>query len=429
MEDSRVTVYRLHNTPIEVDSDEIAWVDHSRMLDTVCPRKRYLRYEYDGTGIVGIGRNEDLGIGGTIHEGLDLLFQGGQLDKALEVAKDYYLALPEWPSYMLPEQQEVLAADHLHLSWAFIYGFNYAYLPQMMEEYEVIEVEEEINWLLAELNPPVFGKKYIVMMSRPDGVLRHRATGEIWHMSHKSYNGVFNDMKIMQLDSDSQRMAECLAVMAKYGTPPTGTIYNYFLKGKKSEDDKIGVERYTNGLIRPYMQRQTPGGEILPEFLSFGYEWEELDMSTHMIKKRRLGKGWERVAIYNEMDFWTYLSWLEHSYIKPPGMPVGRDYLAESIAGNVPVYFNLDHATRWMAGAVVKEMNWMDRLMSVNHTSLDDIEDNTFDYEFPLEQSQCFSYNRPCSYHKICWKGIPISHLTETGAMVKRQYNHMQEDI
>lgn len=427
MEDNKVTIYRLNNSPIEVDSDEVAWVDHSRMLDGLCPRKRYIRYHHDGMGVVGTGRNDDLGIGGTIHEGLDLLFQGGQLDKALEVARDYYEALPPWPSYMLPEQVEVLSADHMHLSWAFIYAFNYAYLPQIMEEYEVLEVEEEINWLLTDIDPSVFGKKYLVMMSRPDGVLKHRKTNQLWHMSHKSYNGIFNDLKIMQLDTDSQRMAECLAIMAKYGDKPEGSIYNYFLKGRKSNDERYGVERYTNGLIRPYMQRQTPGGEILPEFLSFNYEWDELDMTTHMIKTRRLGKGWERVAIYNEMDFWTYLDWLQHSYIKPPGAAVGRDHLAESVAGNVPVYFNLDHALRWASGQAIKEIQWVNHLYAVEGGSLDDPNDNSFNYEFPLEQSQCFSYNRPCSYHPICWKGVPITHLLETGALLPRDPNHIQE--
>lgn len=425
--DNKVTVYRLYADPIEVDSDDIAWVDHSRMLDGLCARRRYLRYEHDGMGIVSPGRGEDLVIGGTIHEGLDLLFQGGTIDQSMEVAMDYYNSAPPMPDYILPEQQEILKGDSLHLSLAFIYGFSYSYLPQLLEEYKVLEVEEEINWLLTEINPPIGGKRYVVMMSRPDGVLQHQKSSDLWHMSHKSYNGVFNDMKIVQLDVDSQRMAECLAVRAKYGRPVAGTVYNYFLKGKKYLDKSCGLERFTSGLIRPWMQRLAPGGEILPELLAFDYEWDELDPTTWQTKSRRLGKGWEKVSIYNEMDYMTYLQWLKHSYIKPPSAIVGRDYLAESIAGNVPVYFNEPYALRWMAGAGQKELNWLKNLYEVEGGSLNDDADDSFNYLFPLEQSQCFSYNRPCSYHPICWKGVPIDYLIESGDMQPRDPNHMQE--
>ena len=424
-----VTVYRLGEPPMEVDPARIIWIDRSRIEDGKCSRRRYIRYNYMGNGVVSLGRNEDFVIGGTVHEGMDLLLQGGRFDKAIEVAMDFYNEAPPWPEYILPEQQEILSGDGLHMSLAFLYAYNTRYLAEFLENFEVLEVESEINYLVTQLENPIGRRDLIVMMSRPDGVLRHRKSGRLWHLSHKTYNGVFDELQLKKLDIDMQRFSESLAIQAKYGEPVDGSVYNYFLKGAKRKDDSCNLDRHSNGLIRPYLLRQTPGGDILPEMLAFDYNYDLIDMKTHMLTSKRLGKGWERVAVYNEIDFWLWLEWLNAGWVKPPGAIEGPDYLSQSIAAHVEVPLVQEHAERWLTGLAYSEEDLARRFEYIGRDGFDPTINPlpVFNREIPLEHSECFSYNKECSYHKICWKGVPIPALLDQGKLFHREPNHLQE--
>jgi hypothetical protein len=86
-----ITVYRINQPPIEVPPERCIFVDRTRIEDGLCPRKRFIRYELGGMGYTASSSsNEDLVIGGATHEGLDLLLQGGTLDKCLQLAEDYF---------------------------------------------------------------------------------------------------------------------------------------------------------------------------------------------------------------------------------------------------------------------------------------------------------------------------------------------------
>lgn len=414
MEEDLIKVYRLGGSPWEVPRSRIVWTDRSRMA-CPCPRKRYLESEYAGVGYVTTARNEDLTIGGAVHEGIDLLLQGGSLDKALTVAEDLYLEGHPWGDWLLPEQQEILSQDGIHLVKALIYAFNLCYLPQFREQYEVIEVEEEINWLMHEMK----GGKLLVCMSRPDAVLRHRETGRIWHVSHKTAKK-FDDIVLQRLEVDLQRFAEGLAVEAKYGEPIEGTLYNYFIKGDRRRDEVTGIDRYTTGLIRPYIFRQS-GGDLTPEMVSFQWEWNHLEIATGKVSKKRLGKGWEKVDIYKEMDFLTYLGWLEQKWVQREG----NDYLLDSLAGMVPVFWDDGHAKRWLSGASVTEAVWWYQMAMVGAKA--DLNGEVMSCGIPLASSHCFSYNHRCAYFDICWRGRHPDSLLDEGALSEREPNHLQE--
>lgn len=418
-QDELVLVYRLNLPPIEILRSQIIFTDRSRIEEGACPRKRYLKYEADGIGYSPIIRNEDLLIGGATHEGLDLLIQGGSLEKALEVTEEYYNSAPPMNDYLLPEQQSIIAKDGIHLSKAFVYAFNSVYLPQLLDEYEIVEVEEEINWLVDTItyDDNLSHNKYIVMMSRTDGVVRHKLTDKLWNLSHKTSQN-FDDIVISKLDIDPQRFSESLAVEAKYGKPVEGTLYNYFLKSGKWKDDELNISRFTSGLIRPYVNRLAQVGDLTPDLLSYSYEWNELD--GHISRKRRLGKGWERCNIYDEMNYLTYLQWLEQKLI-----PHYKDYLQEIVVGLVPVFYNPLIAQRWLTGIKATERQWSQSVDFVGSNYISD--DHNLNSEFPLISSQCFSYNKKCGFHPCCWGNSTISSLIQSGNLITRSPNHQQE--
>lgn len=409
-----IKVFRMDSPPIDVPREKIIWTDRSRMETMACPRKRYLEYEYGNTGYVSPARNEDLTIGGAVHEGVDLLLQGGSLEKALTVAEECYLESRPWGDWLLPEQKEVLTQDGLHLVKALVYAFHVNYLPQYLDEYETLEVEEEINWLLAEEDD-----SFLVCMSRPDAILRHRGTGQLWHVSHKTTKR-FDDLMISKLDVDVQRFSEGLAIQAKYGQSIEGTLYNYFIKGDRRRDETTGLDRYITGLIRPYIFRQS-GGELTPEMVSFVYEWNHVDVTTGYVSKKRLGKGWERTDIHKEMDYLTYLEWLREKWVQREG----ADYLLDSIAGMIPSFWVSSHARRWMEGVKQSELGWSKVTDSVGKKA--DLSDITLSKLIPLASNQCFSYNHRCSYFPCCWGNKTPDDLLEEGELQQREPNHLQE--
>lgn len=416
MSDEKILVHRLNDSPIEIDRDEIIFTDHSRIADGLCNRRRFMRYEIGGSGFVSPGKSYDLSFGSMVHEGLDLRLQGGTFEKAIHVANKYYSENDPAPNYLLPEQQEALRQDDIHLAKALLYAYERIYIPQVFERFEVLMVEQEINWLIKELDFPVNNKKYLVMMSRPDGAFRELSTGQIWHVSHKTAKE-FGDIQIQKLFIDSQRFSESLALKAFFGEEVVGTYYNYFIKGRKYTDDLLGIMRYNNGLIHPWLNVRATGGEIVPELLSFSYDWKELD--GHLMKSRRLGSGWQRISIYDHMDFDQYLEWIENKLVPP-----GRDYLLESVTGLVPAYFEPELVYRWLEGIQASEEDWAHKVNAVGRDSFDP---STLNSLFKLEHSQCFAWNKRCSYFPICWDKKNLESLVEEGDMVRREANHQQE--
>jgi hypothetical protein len=413
--DDIIKVYRLGEEPIEVPRSRIVWTDRSRMAEP-CPRKRYLVYNYGGVGYVPTARNEDLLIGAAVHEGVDLLLQGGSINKSLDVAKFCYLEGKPWGDWLLPEQKEILTKDGLHLVQALVYAFYVCYLDRYKDEYEVIEVEEEINWLVRMLP----NGNYLVCMSRPDAILRDYKTGRLWHVSHKTTKR-FTDITLSQLDVDIQRFAEGYAILAKFGENIEGTLYNYFIKGDRKRDESTGMDRYTTGLIRPYVYRQA-GGVLTPEMVRVPYEWDELNPKTGKTTKSRPKTGWEKANIYEEMDYLTYLEWLEQKVVQREG----ADYLLESQAGMIPIFWDTKHAFRWLQGIRRTEADWHENInqsRNIGMVSMDEL----LDHHFPLATQQCFSYNTRCQYFNTCWRGRTPESLLEQGDLTHREPNHLQE--
>lgn len=422
-EREKVTVYRVNQDPIEVEKDSIIWVDRSRIDDGVCDFKRFYRYELHGQGYVSPYSNRDLDIGGSLHEGLDLLLQGGELYKAMEVAVAHYYDRPSDPMGLMLEQKERLMLDDAHMVQGFLFAFYNTYLPEILETYKIIAIEEEINWLLGELVEPIYDhttkslRDKIVVMSRPDGVWEHINSGNYWHSSHKSA-GQFNDISNQKLEVDEQRFLESMAIWAKYGKPPEGSLYNYFIKGRKEWDKTYGIERYTTGIIRPYLNRKMALGEIMPEMLSYVGKWSELEPGNPVPVNGQVGKAFERVAIYEEMDYGTYLEWIRDGLV-----PRKRDYLKELVAGLVEEYFNPDIALEDMRSLMNQEEEWAQKLYVIGRQNI------TYHTHTELRRrkSHCFSWQRRCTYYDMCWKGRTIEGMVAEGKLIVRPINHLQE--
>jgi hypothetical protein len=117
------------------------------------------------------------------------------------------------------------------------------------------------------------------------------------------------------------------------------------------------------------------------------------------------------------MDFLLYLNWIENNMV-----PRYKDYLKQSIVGLKEEYFNIGHAERWLEGVRSAEELWNLKVSLVEETG-----DTHMNREFPLENSQCYTWNKPCSYIPICWKDQPIETLIQEGKLIERVPNHLVE--
>jgi len=315
-----------------------------------------------------------------------------------------------------PEVSQLLGEEQASLAYALVWAFGKRRLASLLERYEMVEVEPEINWLVGWTKGDLIASKLfphskveyrprsgcadtkaIVMMSRPDAILRSRSDGKLWTVSWKTAKRFTTDY-LDRLECDVQSITEGLAVQAKYGEEPGGTFYSYFLKSDKANDDATGAKRYTSPLIRPY-SNWTGVGE--PQYRA-AYKW--FDESG---AEKRLGKGWARTDIWRGMELNEWLELLDSGAIQPEAH---RDWLGEVVAEPLPMPFKAEAAKRWLEVTAREEARWITP-------------------ELPAEQrtSNCLNYNRRCGFWAVCHEGDTIERQLAAGLKKVRVANHSAE--
>jgi len=411
-----LTVYRLDAAPIELPRSSCHLFSRSQMLlGQTCPKKREFAYHWQGRGVETTLLSEDLALGTAVHEGLEYLLEvASHIDwrkcdlvwEASDVAyqsmiKAFRLGLEmqsNSPFAPPPDVAALLAEEQACLAQALVWTFGRRRLATLLERFEVVEVEPEICWLLQD------GQGWtqnIVMMSRPDAILRSREDGKLWTVSWKTAKR-FDSGYVERLECDVQSLTEGLAVQAKYGEEPGGTFYTYFLKGDKSLDAETGAKRYTSPLVRPYCQWSGVGE---PQYRAT-YKW-----FNEAGEEKRLGKGWERTDIWKSFDMTDWLELLDGGTIQPEA---NRDWLGEAVIEPDPRPFNPVYAERWRQKAVQQEGDWISILQG-NRIATQD-------------ETGCHVYNRKCTFYGVCWRGETIEDQIASGyKRLRQESNHPAE--
>lgn len=433
-----ILVHRIGLDPIELPRSEIVFTDRSRAVLN-CDQERWNMYEVKGKGLVPFITDDDyFPQGSAIHAFVDLSLMGGTFEKCLAAAFKTYDEEVTWGNNMLPEQVRILTEDSKHLIWFLGYAWYHRHLPKYNSKFVTKRVEEEVNWLLKEMDEPFVDplgnkKRFLVWMSRLDFVAEDPVRGYLYHGSNKTPKR-FDDHDLTQTVRDEQRFAEGYGMMAEMGRFPNYTLYNQFRKGDKAYDKEVGFKRYSRG-IRPYVNRKTyEGGEILPPMLSPEYEWKYLDNTggTPTIKTSHVGNTWERVTIYDLMDYGQYLEWMDEGLIQVPafyketGPPrAAVDYLDEAISSLIEIPWDQDHAERWLLGVQEQEERWAHKANALRRVSM---EDREFKKKIHLATEDCSRYDRECPWFRTCWKKESMATLLEERVYIERDKpNHPQE--
>jgi hypothetical protein len=415
----KILVHRINADPIELDREQCHFVSRSEIITgQTCPEKRWLSYKFGGRGVESARTPSDLTLGSAVHWGLERMLTSEVEDINLlaeigaEAAKAQYIedssdGLDHGNDYVFdqtpPEVSQLLGEEQANLAYALVWAFGKRRLASLLERYEIVEVEPEINWLIDSVTDRKgeFGggssTRHIVMMSRPDAILRSKEDGKLWTVSWKTAKRFTTDY-LDRLECDVQSITEGLAVQAKYGEEPGGTFYSYLLKSDKANDDATGAKRYTSPLIRPY-SNWTGVGE--PQYRA-AYKW--FDESG---AEKRLGKGWARTDIWKGMELNEWLELLDSGVIQPEAH---RDWLGEVVAEPLPMPFKAEAAKRWLEVTAREEARWIEP-------------------ELPAEQrtGNCLNYNRRCSFWAVCHEGDTIERRLAAGLVRIRVGNHEAE--
>src|SRR6185437_10742735 len=110
-----------------------------------CPRRRFYGYHYEGSGITRTKLYAPLATGGYTHIALAELLKGRSAADAAGLATDLYQAECSARGLELEktEDQSQVAAEQIALVHAFAHLAERRIIPQIKEEYEIVDVERE----------------------------------------------------------------------------------------------------------------------------------------------------------------------------------------------------------------------------------------------------------------------------------------------
>lgn len=474
-----------------------------------CPRSRWLQYEMKAPDALIGGYQPDkpafaLEIGSGFHKGMEFLLRSllntkfftEHIPDVVRALRDYHLdeavaaGVAEYESNILPyfesyQQlkdtinnafEEDVADDLVEHDEPFnnytvnegraltealirVYCAAPAGLASLLEEYEVLEIEQEIDApldqcmtcagtcytpelphrviavegiqgaLAQKICPTCNGSGgSIILMSRPDGILRSRKDGQLYVLSFKS-TGKWDSRKANSARYDTEGISQLVAAEHKYGETFAGVQMVYAIKGYKMQDKNDNLWKVYNGVVRPYMKKSPR---------TKGWEWEERDpallgfardyINEHGEPKQVTGpQGWQKV------NLWEYGSdairiWVEY-------MAAGE--WPEQIHGNVdmldkmvimPPAFYRDEAAieEWKREAIFQEALIAEEANAANVMASDGD-----DRALGLILAKTFSKHRhscvyplPCPFIPICHDGMTV----ESGGYKPRATaNHPQE--
>jgi hypothetical protein len=285
------------------------------------------------------------------------------------------------------------------LGWALYL----AWLPALLEEWEPVLVEEE---LLLPISKPaavtidaVSTASPILLMSRPDLVLRRRSDGTLAQWEAKTVGG-YLDLPAWrrQWEDSAQLMLTKLAIQNRLNQPVSLAYIFAMDKGRRSKEKASQLYKQWSFFLYVYHRAANP--PMVEEDWKLRWEWIGEDGKSH-----RLGKGYERTAIFtypfpgkpeemSSVEFWMRQ------------LPVEEIMAQHEVLG--PYDFP-DHSTDSIVrGVAAEEEEWRERLFSLwqvgeacGWNEADPRFVDALDRFFP-QSWNCHAYGKDCQFLPIC---------------------------
>lgn len=442
----------------------IRYVDRSRVLKyQQCPRARYYSTEIYGRGIQPIRMSIPLVVGQCVHKGLAELLLGAAkmfevekttigmwgvdwVDVCVDTALEEYDKEVKARGFTLDPEEEAFSvySEQKALIEAMIRVWALRRLPGFLEQFEVLEVEREDTFTLYDpsenfsLTPP----DEIVWMSRADGLLRERASGDLYVLSFKT-SADWNDFKDKEARIDMQGMSELYAIERRLfkerwsenfdkddfdiqGIKLAGVQMEFLLKGRRSRDKETKQYLQDSILVRPYFK---DGGGLIEDEYAWKY-WTHCD-GPHVTSggkkcagdaNHSLGKGWYRVPIWEHMPVKEWIQLLHEGSVQSDA----GDALEGLVVSPMPFFRHQEEIESWRLQVESQEA----RIAEIRKGAATDWPDDMkfyLDRNFPQHREACYKYGEkhPCQFLSICFENIgdPL----ESGLFQLRKAHHAAE--
>lgn len=378
-----------------------------------CPRRRYLGYHYKGTGIVRVKLAAPLATGGYTHVALAELLRGRSAEDAAGLAMEQYQQECSVRGLDLESTENVsqVAAEQIALVEAFTHLASRRVIPQLMEEYEIMEVEREEWFVLYEDNQLV-----LVLEARADALLRERSqykpveyaavvggnTGEmaevgesdLYVLSWKTA-ATWDRRKAKEARVDMQGLSEAYAVELRVGEPVLGTKMVHLIKGKRKEyPDDSGNYIQSSPFVHAWMSGAGP----TPQF-AWTYSWQDPDQVNDWGKpvQHRLGKGWRHCFIPDVMPISEWVQMLDEGRVQ---LEAG-DCLAKQFISPMPEPRSPEQKQSWLRQVETQELAIAGFVEALdNYDPADDVAE-FLDAMFPQYTHSC-NYPTQCAFWDLC---------------------------
>lgn len=366
-----------------------------------CPRKRYLEYHYEGTGITRVRLQAPLATGGYTHVALASLLEGHNAFEAAGVAKERYQidCATRGLDLEKTENQALVASEQIALVEAFTHLAARRVIPQLMEEYEIVDVEREEWFVLYEDSALV-----VVLEARCDALLRERTSAfgqrppeqagaidyprDLYVLSWKTAAS-WDRRKAKEARTDMQGLSEAYAVELRVGEPVLGTKMIHLLKGKRKEyPEDSGHWIQSSPLVHAWMQ----GGGPTPQF-AWTFSWDDAEQVNDWGKpvRHRLGKGWRHCFIPDVMPVSEWVQMLDEGQVQPEA----GDCLAKQFVSPMPEPRSPEQKQRWLRSVAYQEQAIAEALAG-------GVGDHYFyDEQFPQYTHSC-NYPSQCAFWELC---------------------------
>ena len=404
-----------------------------------CPRRRYLGYHYEGLGIVKQKLAALLATGGYTHIGLAALLRGTSVEEACGLAVESYNSEIGARGLDLDanEDQAAVAAEQVALTEAFIHLAHRRVIPQLLEEYELVDVEREEWFVLYEDS-----HMCLILEARCDGLLRERAvmpinpllaatgdnaladvTGDLYVLSWKTLAS-WDKRTRKEAKTDMQGMSEAYTVELRVNEPVIGAKMIHLLKGKRKEWPEDSG-RYIQGspFVHAWMNATGP----VPEF-AWTYFWSSPDDVNEWGRpvQHRLGKGWKHCFIPEVMPIAEWVQMLDEGMVQ---RDIGQDALAKQFISPMPEPRTPAQKQHWLRQIETQEMAICTYLEALNAGNSEltstDIEE-LLDSYFPQYSHSC-NYPTECTFWHLCHTSEEVEN--PMGLYQIRQPHHPGESL
>lgn len=396
-------------------------IDRSRVLSYQrCPRRRYWEYHAFGTGIQRKAKSLPLVFGSAFHEGSELMLRGdveGAILRAQlflsNIFADHGVSFDreemsdvEKAALYGAEEQSALAEALLRGWWAYE-G------ESLLEGFEVLEVEREGRATLTPAKPyepewqdmgggraapAVLAQEEMVLLFRPDALVRERSTGDLYVISWKTC-ATFGVKTVREAKVDMQSCSETWGREQAGDVKIEGTLYKFATKGKRMQDDWDNLWKQDSFLIYGWKKLARDGDENW----SWTYRWSdpmEINPKTGKPVGHTLGKGWQKVPIWREYPGGVK-AWIE-GLAANQIFPRHTSALAAAFPSALPVSRRPDEIERWKRQIVAQELKVARDVERVADERNMDIQAELLDELFPQYTSSCEDYSG-CPMHAVCW--------------------------